>query len=507
MNRKEGKNLSGNRKMLLAAVTLTGLIIGICSCGGKTKNTQEQEKEGKLTVLLQTEDYQNRNTWKGENAEALYQETGLTLSLTSVDMSGDKQLEQYMVTGTLPDIMIFKGVNQAKVLLDAGLLMKWNEYEEQLENVFHEEVYWQAIKDSAEFMSDGEGNVLLMLLPACEQEHVQEDWLPYLRFLPYMGIGSPKVRTVEDYLDIVEEMKNKFPYTVNGQQAYGFSLSGEGDIYALEQVSELGYLYGMDMCMVTPLMETSPEAGTTVSIFREDSFYKRALHFYFEANQRGLLDPDSRSQTRKSLQEKYQSGSVMFGSSENLTKLYWTEISGLFSEEDKGDAYIPVLAEDMRIYCTEETALESNWYIAVNDLSANKEEICLFLNWLYDTETGNRFFCADSETVLTQKMQVAEEHPWKRVLKEAQVSNELEERIVYGGNEANRISLAPADLWEKMRAIGKINCQTSWEMIYAEDEETFEALWEKLCGEVVKLGMEEVEAFYQKTYEQAGKSK
>ena len=102
------------------------------------------------------------------------------------------------------------------------------------------------------------------------------------------------------------------PVTEKGEKVYGFSLFNEWDIVSALEISTLSYMYGIDSNFVSPLMETSMITRETKSLLAEDSFYKRALRFYFEANQRGLLDPDSMSQKYQDVEDKFSSGQVMF---------------------------------------------------------------------------------------------------------------------------------------------------------------------------------------------------
>ena len=44
----------------------------------------------------------------------------------------------------------------------------------------------------------------------------------------------------------------------------------------------------------------------------EDSLYIRALKFFFDANQMGLVDPDSPTQNYDSVFKKYENGDIFF---------------------------------------------------------------------------------------------------------------------------------------------------------------------------------------------------
>lgn len=48
------------------------------------------------------------------------------------------------------------------------------------------------------------------------------------------------------------------------------------------------------------------------SVIDSDSMYVRALKFLFEANQKGLIDPESTTQNFDTLQTKFRNGDVLY---------------------------------------------------------------------------------------------------------------------------------------------------------------------------------------------------
>ena len=48
------------------------------------------------------------------------------------------------------------------------------------------------------------------------------------------------------------------------------------------------------------------------SIIEPDSLYMRVLKLYFDANQMGLVDPESSTQSYESFENKYKEGQILF---------------------------------------------------------------------------------------------------------------------------------------------------------------------------------------------------
>lgn len=141
----------------------------------------------------------------------------------------------------------------------------------------------------------------------------------------------------------------------------------------MQQPSSLYGYYGMDVGSLSPLFAVDAKTGTIQGILEEDSFYKQALHFYFEANQRELLDPDSRTQTFEKLQEKYQKGQILFSGYAWQTGEYGrTETK----EEEQSDGYIPLVAGDMTLYQRPENPVGENWFLqSIRTVKSKKKHV------------------------------------------------------------------------------------------------------------------------------------
>ena len=364
--------------------TTTGGSGGTTQGGGTSDDGTREEVT--LTMFSQQSVTSESGIWQGWGAQKLYEDLTIKLDLYPTGNEVEQKLNQYLAGGSLPDIIGFKGLDQAQLAMDADMLLPLDEYKELLPNIFENSYYEDAVGYSQEYTSNGTGHLLIMPTAVGPASYNAYNWVPLLQWDAYKKIGMPEINTLEDYLDVVEQMVAVKPVTENGEKVYGFSLFSDWDKYTALEVSTLSFFYGIDTEYVSHLMETNVITKETESILRDDSFYKRALQFYFDANQRGLLDPDSMTQTYSNVDAKYSAGRVMFSYFSWMTGSYNSTASGHVNNEEAPDGYASVLAKDMKLYDAPDQTIGRNWYYAISKNCKDVERACEFLNWLYDPE-------------------------------------------------------------------------------------------------------------------------
>lgn len=396
-------------KKLLALILCVTMIFGLAACGKKDETTtttttdvtttegQSEEtatveetakEETTLTAFVQQSVSTESGIWQGWGAQKLYDDTKLKVDFYPTGNEVEQKLQQYLVSGSLPDVIGFKGLDQAQLAMDADMLLSLEDYKDLLPNIFKNKYYQDAIAYSQKYTSNDTGKLVIMPTAIGPASINAYNWVPLLQWDAYKQIGMPKIETLEDYLDVVEEMVALKPKTANGEKVYGFSLFSDWDKYTALEVSTLSFFYGIDTEYVSHLMETNILTKESTSILDENSFYKRALKFYFDANQRGLLDPDSATQTFSNVDAKYSAGRVMFSYFSWMTGSYNTPASGNVDNAEAPDGYASVLASDMKLYDAPDQTIGRNWYFAISKDCKDIERACEFLNWLYDPEVN-----------------------------------------------------------------------------------------------------------------------
>lgn len=384
------------KRRILAAVCCAALLLGGCS----GKNTEEDisftgkesindedgqgNKEAALTILVMRTEETQEGLWQGWGAQKLYDDLQIKLNFFPTGVKAGTTLSQYLISGQLPDVMGLKGTDYAQLVMDADMLLPLDEYEDSLPNIFQTDAYANAVSYSRDHTSNGTGHLFIMSVAIGPADFHSFNWVPLLQWDAYKQTGMPQIGTLEDYLDVVEQMTDIRPVTENGEKVYGFSLFNEWDMVSALEISTLSYMYGIDTNFVSPLMETNLITRETKSLLADNSFYRRALKFYFEANQRGLLDPDSMSQKYQDVVDKLSAGQVMFSWFSWLYGDY--NSSENQNNPERPDGMASVVAKDMKLYKAPEQTIGRQWYFAISKNCRDREAALKFLNWLYDPD-------------------------------------------------------------------------------------------------------------------------
>lgn len=374
------------KKRVVSLMLAMSMILAACSSGGVVSaadNTGEDEREEKtLSAFVMQSASGESGIWQGWGAQKLYDDLKMKINFDPTGAEVETKLQQYLVSGSLPDIIGLRGLEQAQLVMDADMLLPLDEYKDRLPNIFENEIYANAVDYTQERTSNGTGHMYIMPTAIGPTGYNVYNWVPLLQWDAYKNAGMPDPETLEDYLDIVEDMVACKPTTDTGEKVYGFSLFSDWDNVSALEVSTLSFMYGIDSEYVSPLMETNIITKETSSLLADDSFYKRALKFYYEANQRGLLDPDSMSQTYSDMEQKLSAGRVMFS--------WFAWMTGAYNSRDntdnaeKVDGLATVVAKDMKLYRAPDQTIGRDWYFAISKDCSDIDAALEFLNWFYD---------------------------------------------------------------------------------------------------------------------------
>lgn len=484
------------------ALLAVGILLAGCKTKEERKETEIKKEDTALTILIQRSGTNITGTWEGGMAEKLYQDTGIRLEFYSNGNGENQRLKQYLAAGTLPDIIGFRDMEQAELLLGANVLINLEEYASELADIFKMQEYETALQYYKE-QYGSEKEKLFFLPTSVGKQDTGGYWMPMVQRNAYEKAGSPQIDTLEDYLDAAELMLEKKAVTALGDPVYGFSLCSDWAERKMQQPSSLYGFYGMDVGSVSPLFAVEAKEKTLSCILGEKSFYERALHFFFEANQRGLLDPESRTQTFAALKEKYRTGQILFSGYEWQTEEYGS------TGDRQVDKYEALPAKDMELYCDADNPVGANWYFGVNKNSDYKEQACEFLNWFYQPENINLLYRENCETE-----QESEETPvfqWLG-LTETEADGEktkgeqaqaAEKRTIQGTAAVYMMGALPVELQVVEKQIQDMVQELSWEMIYAEDELQFDELWEEMQKKGKEMGIDQLNDYYQQEWKLA----
>jgi hypothetical protein len=369
-----------NKLLVVIALLLVMTGSGLAAAG-----RQDSGGEVTLTAFVQQSVTSESGIWQGWGAKKLYDDLKIKIDFYPTNVEVEQKLQQYLAAGDLPDLIGFKALDQAQKAIDADTLLPLEQYADKLPALFKSGYYDNALAYSRDYRSNGQNHVFLAPTAVGPTGYNSFNWQPMLQWDAWKKAGGVIPKTMEDYLDIVEAMVRVKPVTPAGEKVYGFSLFSDWDKYSARQVSTLSFMYGIDTEYVSDLMETNVITKRISSILDDNSFYRRALTFYYNANQRGLLDPDSMAQTYANVDAKYSAGRVMFSHFSWLTGTYNAAASGHVNGNPP-DGYAAVIADDIKLYEAPEQTIGRDWHFAINKNTKRLNEVLALLNWMYDTD-------------------------------------------------------------------------------------------------------------------------
>ena len=194
----------------------------------------------------------------------------------------------------------------------------------------------------------------------------------------YREIGAPELKTLTDLIGALQQMQEKHPENANGDPSYGITLWPDWDGTSIENVNQLTKWYGQE---VNGSILIDTEGGMT-ELLDDSGAYKRILQFYFDANQAGVVDPDSGTQNWDSVNTKFTSKRAF---------LIWNDWQqGFWNTSTRGAAgenYMMAPVDDMRIYQPSDSFYGSGRAFACGtDDPAKKERVRMLMDWMGSPE-------------------------------------------------------------------------------------------------------------------------
>ena len=210
---------------------------------------------------------------------------------------------------------------------------------------------------------------------------------PMLRWDLYKQIGSPKLENLDDLLAALEKIHEVHPTNEEGDPAYPFSLwpdwDGNDNMIGPANVVQLTTWYGQKLkgsAMLMPDMTFSP-------LYERENAYYKITKFLNQANQKGLVDPDSGTQNWDNACAKMSSGRV--------DVMWYSWQVGFWNSVDRlnaGTAFRFIPVNDMKFYADADRYFGSDRMFGIGaKVEGEKyDRIMEFLDW-YASPEGATF--------------------------------------------------------------------------------------------------------------------
>lgn len=557
----EGKIML-KRKKMLALLMSSAMVMSCAGIGGGASSVKADDEVVTLQMLSLTSNTSGlqENTWW---SELLKENVGVQIELLPAGDQGQQKLQALMASGSLPDLIVFKDPKQVANAVAGDMLLSFDDYKDLLPDLYKNAS--AALQYSSDMLSEGQNKAYSVGIGISKNEPTAGsiNFHPRLRYDIYKEIGSPEIVTIEDYLTVLKQMQDAHPTNEDGKSVYGFSIWSDWDSSTAYVTTTLMDFMGCDIPTESCLVYKDLEDNSIHSMTEEDGKYFRALKFFYDANQMGLLDPDSMTQRFEDAQQKFTDGRVLFD--------FWGWGSGSFDNAENhaaGIGFMPVSAKEAKTTLQQLSPVGSSWSMAVSS-DTKYPELCMkYINYIYSDEgvmelmngpkgvtwdvneegvpyvteegytyikdgtkelapggtIGNGFGVINNQTFsgyttcetynvpFSSSLWPTYEETEDKLRDEWREDMGVKDQVEYlnkctdGGIVVSPFApmgTMPDDMKQLEANAGSVIQQLSWKMIYAADEEEFNSLKEQMISGAQAAGIDEYVEWYTEAFAEA----
>lgn len=383
------KNVQRALALALAATMLAGTVAG-CGKSSDSDSTQGgKSSNGKYAKELTIDVFDSQANFQGEQtgwfAKLIKDKFNIKLNIIAPNEAGggDTLYQTRSANGNLGDLIITNlDSSRLKDMVTAGLVLDMSDY-------IKDEKYLQDRMDAINTASKLSGTDGVWAVPSeisnqpatepCEASEPTN--APSLRWDVYGEVGYPEMDTLEDMIPVLEQMQEKAKGTSkDGKDVYALSLFKDWDGDTMQNAGAFCALYGYENL---GFALGKVDGSEIQSVIDSDSMYVRALKFLFEANQKGLIDPESTTQDFDTLQTKFRNGDVLYS--------FWPWLgAGVYNTTEntsEGKGFASATIKDMK--CLSYGSMPDGKMsvgIMVGSQTKDPQRMVDFINWLYSPE-------------------------------------------------------------------------------------------------------------------------
>ncbi|WP_130838367.1 sugar ABC transporter substrate-binding protein [Lachnoclostridium sp. Marseille-P6806] len=318
----------------------------------------------------------------------------MELNIISPQVSGDGAAlyQTRTAAGALGDLVILDNA-QMQECVDAGLIYDLSGIIEKYPNLMKFDAQIDAFN---KLLGDGTKTYAIPLEmnnngpTAFRDLHVYS--YPRMGWDMYQEAGAPDLKNMDDLLDCLEKIQKAHPMNEKGDPAYAISLWPDWDSQFSENVAQIAKWYGQEV-NGSVLIGTD---NSIVPLTDEAGSYYRMCKFLFDANQRGLVDPDSATQDWNAVVSKMQDKRIY---------LYWYSWQyGFWNSPARGEEgvnYVEIPVADTNLFQTGNTYYGDGRVIGVGAQVSEEKlaRLMEFLDW-YASPEGAQIQHAGTEGLI-----------------------------------------------------------------------------------------------------------
>lgn len=356
--------------------------------GGSGGSDSADRKELTIDVFSMLANYAGEQP--GWFAKLVKDKFNIKLNIIASNLAGGQQkIATMMASGDLGDLVVF-GTNgkDYQDAIKAGLLLDWTK--DGLLDQYGKGLLANAPEAiEANKKQFGGGTAVYGVgfdvgTGDGPSEGATMNYGPNLRWDLYQKLGSPQIKTLNDYLPLLKKMQELEPKSESGRPTYGISLWSDWDGTYMTLAKVIAQFHGFnegDGLNPAGMILTHQNKDEWQGVLDEDGYYMQGLKFYYDANQMGLLDPDSLTQKFSDVSNKIKDGQVLFSHFPWVDNVYNTPER---TAQGKGFALVPFADEKVTSYGMSPYGGNRVW--AIGSKAKDPARIMEFLSWLYSPE-------------------------------------------------------------------------------------------------------------------------
>ena len=312
------------------------------SASAMAVSAAEISHEEELTIELYDVAANYHGIQPGWYAKVIKDRLNLVLNIIAPQVSGDGDAlyQTRTASGNLGDMLILDNADMQECI-EVGLVADISEEIKDCPNLMK---YWEQIEA---FNADFDG---IYAIPAemntngpTEYVNIKVGSAARVPWDFYTEIGRPEFKTTDDLLQALKAMQDAHPTNANGDPAYGITMWKDWDGTSIENVNQLTKWYGQEVNGSVLLGSDN----TIMDLTNKEGAYYKMLKFFFQANQLGIIDPDSATQDWNSACDKMRT---------KRTYLVWNNwMEGFTNSPEVGEAganYMAIPIADQTIFQT-----------------------------------------------------------------------------------------------------------------------------------------------------------
>lgn len=372
------------KKRNFAGLTMAAMMTASALPMNAWADTIEVNHDETLTIEVYdvAANYQGMQT--GWYAKEIKDRFNIELNIVAPQVSGDAAslYQTRCASGDLGDIIILDNADMQDCV-DVGLIADISEELPNYENIMKYEEQIDLFNDA---MNEALGTEGIYAIPAGMNSNGPTEYkedtvytMPRLEWDHYVEVGAPEMENLDDLLDTLKKIQDAYPTNEAGDKTYAFSLWPDWDGTSIENVNQITKWYGQE---VNGSILLGNDNSITPLTDKDGAYYKM-LKFLYQANQMGLVDPDSATQDWNAACDKMRQGRV---------HLFWYNWQrGFWNSPEKGEErqnYCGIPVGDMDVYQASDNYYGDGraWAIGSGVSDEDRARILEFLDWLCSPE-------------------------------------------------------------------------------------------------------------------------